>query len=100
MIDSSGTWSFQQGMQPIIPSVPVESLAIGPGEISAIDLLAIESKGYVAVNGQYVATLDLPASDARGNSAVAPPFCPGSAEWRVYRVRSSLQKEHRGRSTL
>jgi len=63
-------------MQPIIPSVPVGSLAIGPGKINAIDLLAIDIKGYVAVNGQCVAMLDLPASDARGNSAVAPLFLP------------------------
>jgi hypothetical protein len=76
MIDSSGTWSFQQGMQPVIASSPVKSLAIGPGEINAIDLLAIHSKGYVAVNGQFVATLDLPASDARGDFAVGPPFLP------------------------
>jgi hypothetical protein len=34
-------------MQPIIASGPVGSLAIGPGEIDAIDLVAIESKGYV-----------------------------------------------------
>jgi len=63
-------------MQPIIPCVQVGNLAIGPGKINAIDLLAINIKGYVAVNGQYVATLDLLASDARGNSAVAPPFLP------------------------
>jgi hypothetical protein len=74
MIDSSGTWSFKQGMQPIIASGPVRSLSTGPGDINAIDLVAVDSKGYVAVNGQYVATLDLPAGGARGDVAVGVDY--------------------------
>ena len=70
MIDSSGTWSFKQEMESIIASGAVGSLATGPGEINAIDLVAIGSEGYFAVNGQYVATLDLSAGLARGDIAV------------------------------
>src|SRR5215216_1494869 len=58
MIDSSGTWSFKQGMQPILATGPVGTLTTGPGEFNTIDLVAIGSEGYVAVNGQYIATLD------------------------------------------
>jgi hypothetical protein len=43
ILDSSGTWSF---------------------ELNAIDLVAIGSEGYFAVNGQYVATLDLSVGGA------------------------------------
>jgi hypothetical protein len=69
MIDSSGTWSLQQGIQPVLASGAVGGLAVTPGDVKAID-----TTGSLAVNGQYVATLDLPAADARGDVAVGADF--------------------------
>src|SRR5215212_171381 len=74
IIDSSGTWSFKQGMQPVVASGPVGTLATAPGDINAIDLVAIGSVRYFAVNGQYVATLDLSAGGARGDVAVGVAY--------------------------
>jgi hypothetical protein len=74
ILDSSGIWSFEQGMQSIIASGPIASLATGPGEINVIDLVAIGGEGYVAVNGQYVATLDLSVGGARGDIAVGVAY--------------------------
>jgi hypothetical protein len=75
IIDSSGTWSFKQGMQqPIIASGPVANLVTAPGDINYIDLVAVGSEGYFAVNGQYVATLDLSAGGARGDIAVGAAY--------------------------
>ena len=70
MINSSGTWSLMQGVETTIASGAIESLATGRGEINAIDLVAIDGQGYFALNGQYVATLDLTAGLSSGDIAV------------------------------
>ena len=74
IIDSDGTWSFKEGMQPIVASGPVPSLATGADEINHFDLVAIGSEGYFAVNGEYVATLDLSARNAGGDVAVGAAY--------------------------
>ena len=74
IIDSDGTWSLKEGMQPVVASGPVPSLATGPGEINHIDLVAIGSEGYFAVNGAYVATLDLSSQAASGDIAVGTDY--------------------------
>ena len=74
LIDSSVTWSFKLGEQPIIASGPVDRLAVGAGEINRIDLVAIGSEGYFAVNGHYVATLDLSVGGAHGDIAVGADY--------------------------
>ena len=74
IIESDGTWSFKEGMQPIVASGPVQSLATGAGEPNHIDLVAIGSEGYFAINGEYVATLDLSARDASGDIAVGVAY--------------------------
>lgn len=74
IIESDGTWSFKAGMQPIVASGPVQNLGTGPGTTTYIDLVALGSEGYFAVNGEYVATLDLSAREATGDIAVGAAY--------------------------
>ena len=78
IVDSDGTWSFKTGLQPIVASGSVPNLLIGPGDINHIDLVAIGNEGYFALNGEYVATLDLSARDASGDVAVGAAYLAGS----------------------
>ena len=74
IIDSSGTWSFQQGVQPIIASGPVPSLVTAPGEFNVVDLVAVGNRGYFAVNGEFVSRLDLLAGNVPGDVAVGAAY--------------------------
>jgi hypothetical protein len=74
IIDSSGTWSFQQGVQPVIASGPVPSLVTAPGEFNIVDLVAVGGRGYFAVNGEFVSRLDLSGGNVPGDVAVGAAY--------------------------
>ncbi|MDQ3226651.1 MAG: hypothetical protein M3Q50_08485 [Chloroflexota bacterium] len=74
IVDSAGGWFFKEGINPEIATGQVEGLRTGAEETNQLDLVAVGNQGYFALNGQYVATLDLTARGIAGDVGVGTGY--------------------------
>jgi hypothetical protein len=74
VISSDGEWFLSQGTDPFRAASQGAQVDIEAGGRNELDLAVNGDTGYLAVNGEYVATLDLSASDARGDIWVSSGF--------------------------
>jgi hypothetical protein len=73
-VDSNGSWFLSRGSAPIYQFGDGAVLNTGPGSRNTLDLVAVGGIGYLAVNGAYVATLDLGARQTSGDVWVSSGF--------------------------
>jgi hypothetical protein len=66
-VDSDGAWFLSRGASTIYQQGEGAVLDTGAGGQNTLDLAAVGGVGYLAVNGQYVATLDLGARKTHGD---------------------------------
>jgi hypothetical protein len=66
-VDSDGAWFLSRGASTIYQQGEGAVLDTGAGGQNTLDLVAVGGVGYLAVNGQYVATLDLGARKTHGD---------------------------------
>jgi hypothetical protein len=66
-VDSDGAWFLSRGSSTMYQQGEGAVLNTGPGGQNTLDLVAVGGVGYLAVNGQYVATLDLGARKTHGD---------------------------------
>jgi hypothetical protein len=73
-VTSDGDWLLSRGARQILADGGGALLDTDPMGRNTLDLVAVDDVGYLAVNGDYVATLDLTASDADGEVWVSSGF--------------------------
>ncbi|HYO28976.1 MAG TPA: hypothetical protein VER37_00225, partial [Thermomicrobiales bacterium] len=67
VVDSDGVWYLKEGLGPPIASGRLGGLRSGAGETNTVELIARGGAGGFAVNGVFVADLDLSARTGRGD---------------------------------
>lgn len=74
IVDSSATWYLSVGTEPAFASGIVPRLNLEPGGVNTLELVAAGDAGYFAVNGEFVARLDLSAIDRAGDVWIGTAF--------------------------
>ncbi|MCC6314689.1 MAG: hypothetical protein IT337_11845, partial [Thermomicrobiales bacterium] len=74
IVDSDGAWRLVEGSGPAVASGHVSGLATGVRETNTIDLVAQGGRGGFAVNGVFIADLDLSARLAAGDVRAGSGF--------------------------
>jgi hypothetical protein len=74
VIDSTGQWTLQDGLDTVSTGT-LDGIRTGVGEANALDLVVRGSRGWFAVNGEFIDVLDLPVRTTPGDVlAVAGVF--------------------------
>ena len=66
------------GSDHLVSTGPVDSLRLSAGSINTVTLVVIEDRGWLFVNFDYVADLDISGSQTRGDLAIATGLLTGS----------------------
>jgi hypothetical protein len=74
IVESTNHWFLTEAQGDAIQTGPLEPLDIERNGRTTIDLVAIGALGYVGVNGDFVATLDLSGAVGRGQIFVSTSF--------------------------
>jgi hypothetical protein len=74
ILDSDGNWYFKEGPNPPLATGRVSGLGTEVGAVTRIDLVARGDLAWFAVNGAYVATLDLSSRPMAGDVVVGSGF--------------------------
>lgn len=69
-ISSNGAWMLTAGTEQVRAAGLVETLNTDPGEDNTIELIAAGDTGYLTVNGEFVAQLDLSIWPDAGNLSI------------------------------
>jgi len=88
VVDSTGTWYLSVGPELAFAAGPAPSLNLAPGGVNTLELAVAGDVGYFAVNGEFVARLDLSAIAGGGDVAIGTAFfAESSAPGAVTRFR-------------
>ncbi|MCA9860702.1 MAG: hypothetical protein KC438_13320, partial [Thermomicrobiales bacterium] len=79
LISSNGAWLLTNGTEQVRAAGIVESLNTEPGETNTIELIALADTGYLTVNDEFVAQLDLSLWTDAGTLAFVGASAAGSA---------------------
>jgi hypothetical protein len=82
VVDSDGVWYLKDGLGPVIASGRVEGLRRGAGETNTVEIIVRGDTGGFAVNGAFVADLDLSAWGGSGDVFVGSGFSAEDARAR------------------
>ncbi|MBA3414621.1 MAG: hypothetical protein H0U10_05275, partial [Chloroflexia bacterium] len=74
VVDSDGVWYLKDGLGPVLASGRVEGVRTGAGETNTVEMIARGDGGGFAVNGAFVAELDLSARSSGGDLFAASGF--------------------------
>jgi hypothetical protein len=66
IIESTGHWMLTPGSGDPIQRGSIKNMHVEVGETTTLDIVAIDAVGYVAIDGIYLATLDLSAAVGPG----------------------------------
>lgn len=80
VIVSDGTWSLALGTARPILSGEVGNLNLGPARGNDIELAVLDGVGYLGVNGEFVASFEIPSEPRAGDLWLASGTFPENAQ--------------------
>jgi outer membrane biosynthesis protein TonB len=83
-ISSNGAWMLSAGTEQVRAAGLVETLNTDPGEDNTIELIAAGDTGYLTVNGEFVAQLDLSIWPDAGNLAIIGTVANGGGPLDIF----------------
>ncbi len=92
-ISSNGAWMLTSGTEQVRAAGLVETLNTDPGEDNTIELIAAGDTGYLTVNGEFVAQLDLSIWPAAGNLSIIGAVANGGGPLDIFDATVWIERE-------
>lgn len=74
IVDSTGAWYLTVGTETAFAGGPAAALDLEAGGVNTLEVVAVGGVGYFAVNGEFVARLDLSRLDRAGDVWIGTAF--------------------------
>jgi hypothetical protein len=84
LISSNGAWMLTAGTEQVRAAGLVEALNTGAGDDNTIELIAAGDTGYLTVNGEFVAQLDLSIWPDAGSLAIIGTQADGAGSLEIF----------------